>query len=69
MMQPQDIDLVETAPGEWSAAGDHPTAAPPEDAEEPARRGPIDDIPSVGTPVEFFTIFACLWFVAWLLRG
>lgn len=62
---PDEIVYVETAPGVMEPEGKtQPT--PPEPA-KPIRRGPIDDIPSIGTPTEFWTMIACLFILKlWL---
>lgn len=72
---PVEIELTETSPGEWEVAqrlpkGDHiPPDPEPEDA-KPRPEKPweytVDNIPTVGTPVDFFALIFCLWLVSLL---
>jgi hypothetical protein len=58
----EPTDLRETSPGEWSYTGQKgdPPILPGEEQGE-RQHSSIDDIPSIGTPVEFFALLACLF--------
>ena len=72
MKHPQDIDLTETAPGEWGKPEAGPPSteiAPVEAPAEPPRRSAVDDIPNLGSPIEFITTVVCVGLLMWWFRG
>jgi hypothetical protein len=73
MERPHPIDLTETASGEWSKPEDQPRGTNLEPVDKPAeiqpRRSAVDDIPNLGSPIEFITGVVCLGLLMWWFRG
>lgn len=71
MKHPHDIELTETAPGEWERQPPGTDLAPVEAPADtkPRPRSAVDDIPDLGSPIEFITTVACLGLLMWWFRG
>lgn len=70
MKHPQDIELTETAPGEWERQPPGTDLAPVETPDStPPRRIAVDDIPNLGSPIEFITTVVCIGLLMWWFRG
>lgn len=74
---PVEIELTETSPGQWEVTqrlskGEHlpPDPQPDDAAAKPKAEKPweytVDNIPTVGTPVDFFALVFCLWVLSLL---
>lgn len=67
------VDLVEAAPGLWAtpSEADQVRAAQPAigDATRATRPRTLDDVPSLGSPTEFFAIVIALLVVAFCFGG
>ncbi len=71
-MQENAIEMVETATGEWISKAEYErrraTPQPPATIEpkiEP-KHSYVDEIPHLGSPIEFFAAFGTLLLFAWL---
>lgn len=54
VLKKDEIELQKTASGRWEFIQDR------------FHKRTIDDIPSIGTPVEFFAMLFCIWLVSCL---
>jgi hypothetical protein len=68
-------DMVEVSPGEWATPAEaqllraqRAAARAIPDFNKDKRRRTPDDIPNLGSPIEFWTVIACMFLFAYFFR-
>lgn len=68
-MKPDEIEMVRTGSGEWISEAEHarrPKLPDVGQSRPDVKPSAVDDIPRLGSPVEFFTLIGCLVLISYL---